>query len=307
MLETKFSDRFKNERFFIPMVSVYTKPLFFKAILPFTRWIGFNYFEIIHSNHYLMAKTMGLRKAFGIDDKTYIFLSTAAKDKLLVKFYDNEKGLETFKSDMKKLKANLVMGPDWFSYKEDPLFARKEVVTKAIELNSACLSIDNLVPTIRGTNFSEMSDFVRYFKDRGVKVFVFAGREYLINLGDRKRAQQEAFLLTQLLVKKFGIRLLLTGCSSPLLHRKLQSVSGFAGQGWLIQAKQRRLLKGNTYVHISNKAFSCNDSDCCRFFRNEDLKNEKCDFSRAIHNLKRINSFLRGQKAFTSQTCLEEF
>jgi hypothetical protein len=307
MLETKLTDKFEYERFFIPMVSVYTKPIFFKAILPFTHWIGFNYFELLHSSRYLLAKTMGLRKAFRIDDKTNIFLSTAAKDKLIVKFYDKENGLETFKSDVKKLKANLVMGPDWFSYKEDPLSTRKEVIRKSIELNSACLGIDNLVPTIRGTNFSEMSDFVKYFKDRGVRIFVFAGREYLINIGDRKRTQQEAFLLTQSLVKSLGIRLLFTGCSSPRLYRKLQSVSGFASQGWLIQAKQRRLLNGNAYVHISNRAFSCYDADCCRFFRREDLKSERCDFYRAIHNLKRINNFLRGQKPLSSQTCLEEF
>ena len=307
MLESKFTRKFENERFFIPMVSVYSRPTLLKAILPFTHWIGFNYFELIQSKFYPLAKNIGLKKTFQIDDETNIFLSTAAKDNKLIKFYDVKNGIETFKSDVTKLGVNLVMGPDWFSYKEDSLSVRKEVIRKAIELNTACLGIDNLVPTIRGTNFSEMAEFIKYFKAKGVNAFVFAGREYLINLGDRKRAQQEAFLLTQILVKTLGIKLLFTGCSSPRLYRELTSVSGFASQGWLIEAKQRRLLKGKTYMRISNDKFFCYDEDCCKFLSRKDLKSERSDILRAIHNLKQINNFLKGQKPLTSQTSLEAF
>jgi hypothetical protein len=307
MSDTDFSDKFKNERFFIPMVSVYTKPTLFKAIQPYTIWIGFNYFQLIHSKYYPLAKAIGLKKTFELDNKTNVFLSTAAKDKQLIKFYNKENGLETFKSDVKKLNVELVMGPDWFSYKEDPLSVRNEVIRKSIELNAGCLSIENLAPTIRGTNFQEMAMFIDAFKRQGVKTFVFTGREYLINLADRKRSQQEVFLLTASLARAKNIKLILTGCSSPRLYEKLSAVWGFASQGWLIEAMQRRLLKGKSYMFISNSNFFCNDSDCCASLSKSDLKSDKCDNLRAIHNLKSINRCLSGQKAVFSQACLEEF
>jgi hypothetical protein len=293
-------------RFFIPVVSVYTEPELLKAIMSHTSWIGFNYLELRNSNRYPFAKARGLRDAFGLDDQTRIFLSTTAKDKRLVRFYDESNGLEKFRSDMLSFGVDLTMGPDWFSYKDDPLSLRQKVVRKSIKLNMDCLDLENLAPTIRGTNFQEMAGFISHFRVQGKKVFVFPGREYLINLADRKRAQREAFSLTATLTRAEGIKLILTGCSSPKLQQRLFAVWGFAGQGWLIQSMQRRLIKDETYVSIFNKRFFCDDPRCCASISINDLKSPRCDSIRAIHNLRRINAALKPMPKI-EQTCLEEF
>lgn len=296
----------EKARFFIPMVSVYTKPEILKAIMPHTSWIGFNYLELRGSKYSILAKARGLRETFCIEDKIKIFLSTTAKDKQLIQFFNKSNGLEKFRSDVQSFGVNLTMGPDWFSYKDDPLDLRKEEVMKSIELTNGCLELENLAPTIRGTNFEEMVSFVEHFKAQGNKVFVFAGREYLINLADRKRAQREAFFLTATLARVEGINLILTGCSSPKLQEKLFAVWGFAGQGWLIQSMQRRLIKGKTYLNIFNPKFSCDNPNCCGLVDINNLKTSDYDSLRATHNLRLINASLKGSPK-SSQACLEEF
>lgn len=295
-----------EKRIFIPMVSVYTNRELMKAILPHTSWIGFNYFELVNSKYYKLAQAKGVSETFGIDDKTKIFLTSTAKDEQLIHFYEELNGLEKFKSDIRSFDVNLAMGPDWFSYKDDPPEVRKETIAKAIELTTGCLEIENIVPAIRGTNFEEMTSFIEHFKAQGKNLFVFTGREYLINLYDRKKAQQEAFFLTASLVRALGIKLILTGCSSPKLQEKLFAVWGFVGQGWFIQAMQRRLIKGKTFMSIFDPRFSCNDARCCGFVDINDLKNGKYDSARAVHNLRRINDSLRETPVY-SQAYLEEF
>jgi hypothetical protein len=295
-----------KNRFFIPMVPPYIKQELLKAVLLHTSWIGFNYLEIRNSRLYPLFKARGIRDTLGIDDKTKIFLSSTAKDKQLIRFYDKSNGIEKFKSDTRSFGIDLLMGPDWFSYKNDPLAVRKEVIRKSVALTLGCLELENLVPTIRGTNFQEMASFVDYFKAQGKNLFVFTGREFLINLADRKRAQQEVFLLTATLARSEGIKLILTGCSSPRLQERLFAVWGFAGQGWLIQSMQRRLIKGKTYLNIFDPKFSCDDPSCCGLITINDLKNAEYDSVRAIHNLRRITASLNGSPRFP-QTCLEEF
>jgi hypothetical protein len=288
------------------MVSVYTKPELLKAVVPHTSWIGFNYLELRTSSLYSFVKARGLREAFEIDNGTRIFLSTTGKDKQLLHFYNELSGLEKFRSDIQNFGIDLAMGPDWFSYKDDPSWLRKESVGKSIELTTGCLDLENIAPTIRGTSFREMAGFIDHFKAQGKQVFVFPGREYLINLADRKRAQREAFSLTATLARAKGIKLILTGCSSPILQERLFAVWGFAGQGWLIQSKQRRLIKGKTYMSIFDNRFSCDDPKCCASISLKDLKNTEHDSARAVHNLRRIIAALKPLPKF-EQTCLEEF
>jgi hypothetical protein len=288
------------------MVSVYTRQEILKSVLPYTNWIGFNYFELIGSKYYSLANALGLRRAFCLDDDTKIFLATTAKDKQLIRFYDDPNWMKKFRSDVRSFAVDLTMGPDLFSYKDDPLTLRKKLVEKSIALTAECLDIQNLAPAIRGTNFEEMAYFINHFKTKGKDLFVFAGREYLINLADRKKAQQEAFTLTANLVRTLDIKMIMTGCSSPRLMEKLFAVWGFAGQGWLIQSNQRRLIKDKTYVSIFDKKFSCHDPHCCCNVTMEQLRNKQYDSVRAIHNLKQINASLKGLPN-APQVSMEEF
>ncbi len=295
-----------KNRVFIPMVQPYISPKIMRLILPYTKWIGFNCFELRHSKFYDQAKRKGLRKTFDISDETKIFLTTVAKDKELIRFYDEPYSLETLKSEISNFDVDMAMGPDWYSYQDDPQEKRKENLERAIELNMSFVDLENVVPTIRGTNFQEVRSFVQPFKSRGKRLFVLTGREYLINRGNRKKAQTELSSLTSAIKESEKIRLIVTGCNSPKLMATLSAVSGFSGLGWLIQSKKRRLIMGKTYLNVSDPRFLCKDSRCCRNLDKDDLKNPEQDSVRAVHNLVKINAQLNAEP-MPSQICLEGF
>lgn len=295
-----------RDRFFIPMVQPYISPKILRCIIPYTKWIGFNFFELRHSKFYQQTKEKSLRNAFGIGNETKIFLTTIAKDKELIRFYAEPNSLDELRSDILDFDVDLAMGPDWFSYKDDPPKKRKENLEKAIELNMRFLDLENVVPTIRGTNFQEVSNFIQRFKTLGRQLFVLTGREYLVNRGDRKKAQTEISSLTSAIVDSERIRIILTGCNSPKLMTALPVVSGFSGLGWLIQSKKRRLIMGKTYFNISDPRFSCKDHRCCANLDKDSLKDQEHDSVRAVHNLLMINAYLKTEP-FLSQTYLEGF
>lgn len=295
-----------KNRFFLPMVPPYLKPPVLQHIMKNTSWIGFNRFELRHSRFYYDLKRKGLRNYFGIPDCIKIFLSSIAKDEELIRFFSDPNWLENFKGDIKDFDVDVAMGPDWFSYKDDLLSQRRRNVEKAIDLNIALLELENVVPTITGTSIEEFTTFVKPFKSQGKTLFVLPGREYLVNLGDRKRAQLEFSSLTSALTKSEKVELIITGCNSPKLMEMLTTALGFSGLGWLIQARQRRLIMGKVYLSIFDPVFFCNDLSCCGAIRKEDLRNPENDSIRAVHNLRRINATL-GNTSRLSQAYLEVF
>jgi hypothetical protein len=292
----------ENDRFFIPMVPPYINPKILKDVQQYTDWIGFNLFELRHSKFYNSAKKKSIRDTFEIDDKKKIFLTSITKDKELKRFYDKHNWIEEFKSDVRDFDVNMAMGPDWFSYKGGP----KDNIQKAIELNMNFLDLEIIVPTIRGTNFQEVKSFIEPFKALGRTLFVFTGREYLVNLADRKRAQFEFFSLTSKMTRIEKIKLIVTGCNSPKLQESLPAVLGFAGLGWLIQSRQRRLIMGKIYKSIFDPKFSCVDPSCCASIDKKALAKPENDSVRATHNLRKINANLKERSTF-SQTYLPGF
>ena len=294
----------QEDRFFIPMIPPYIESKVLLNVLQNSKWIGFNLFELRHSRFYRDIKNKGLKDTFGIDDDTKIFLASIAKDEQLKDFFGHLNWLEEFRSDIIDFDVDIVMGPDWFSYKEDSLAQRRANIERATSLNMGLLDLENVVPTIRGTSVQEFRAFIEPFKAQGKTLFVLTGREYLINLGDRKKAQLEFSSSTSVIVQSEKIRLLVTGCNSPKLMEMLPTVSAFSGLGWLIQSRQRRLIMGKTYLSIFNPKFFCHDSNCCAAMSKKELKNPENDSVRAIHNLRRINANL-GMKSNFSQICLE--
>jgi hypothetical protein len=296
----------QRNRFFIPMVPPYVSQELLKEMLQHTNWIGFNRFEVRHSKFYDEAKKRGLRDTFKIDDGTSIFLTSTAKDEELIRFYGQNSCFEELKSDIINFDVNMAMGPHWFVYKKDPPERRKKDIKKAFELNMSFSDLENVLPTIHGTKFQEIRRFVEPFKAQGKKLFVLPGREYLINLEDREKAQREFSFLTSTTARAEKIDLIVTGCNSPKLQESLPAVLGFAGLGWLIQSKQRRLIMGKKYVSIFDPRFFCNDSDCCALIHKKDLTKPENDSVRAIHNLRQINACLEERPKF-SQTYLGDF
>jgi hypothetical protein len=297
---------YAKSRFYIPMVSPYLKLGMLQDILKHTLWIGFNIFELKHSKFYDNVKSKGLKDAFGINDDVKVFLTSITKDQNLINFFGHPNWLKEFRSDIMDFNVDMAMGPDWFSYKEDSFKQRKANIKKAIELNMGLLDLENVAPPIRGTSLEEFRSFVAPFKAQGKTFFIFAGREYLINLGDRKKAQLEFSSLTSVITQLEKVRLVVTGCNSPKLMETLPTVSGFSGLGWLIQSRQRRLIMGKTYLNIFDPKFFCNDNGCCAAISKKDLKNPENDSIRAIHNLRRINANLGNISEF-SQAYLGDF
>jgi hypothetical protein len=288
----------KENRYFIPIVPVHIKPEVLKNIMPYTNWIGFNLFDLRGSKFYDAVKRKGIRDTFEIDDGKRIFLASTGKDEKLVPFYDNQDGIEQFRADVKDFDADMVMGPDWFVYEDQLPEDRRKNIAKAIELNKECIDLENVVPNIHGTNFQEIRSFIESFKEHGKRLFVMAGRGRLINLGNRKKSQNRFSSLTSTIVTYEKIRLIVTGCNSPKLQENLPAVSAFAGLGWLIQARNRRLIMGKTYRRIFDPGFFCDDFSCCASLSKEELARKEKESARAIHNLKRIVQSLTARPAF---------
>ena len=292
MVETSPEERLKSlkkERSFIPLFPVYIKHDILESMLPYSNWIGFNYFELRRRKFYDDVKRRGIRKTFNIDDKKKIFLTSTNNDKAIEKFYDHE-GIVTFKSDVKAFDATMVMGPDWYIYEDMNPSQRNESIEKAIRLNQECIDLGNIVPNIHGTNPQEIGRFVEPFKAQGINAFVMPGREYLINRYYRKRDQAKFSALTSTISRLEKIDLIVTGCSSPKLMFDLPDVSSFVSLGWLVQARCRRLIMGKTYMRILDPRFHCEDSRCCATFTKEELVKQENESFRAIHNLNKINS-----------------
>ena len=296
----------EGNRFFIPMVPPQIKPETLLAVSLHTSWIGINLFQLKHSSFYEKAKSKGVRDAFGINDKIKIFLTTINDDNYLVNYFNKSSWFEELKSDLNGFSADMVMGPDWFSYREDSPELRNRNIKKAIDLNLMFTYQENIIPTIRGNYSQEIKRFIKPFKEIGKNLFVFTGREYLINLGDRKRSEFELLSLTSNIVRNEKVKLIVTGCSSPRQQENLPDVFGFSGLGWLINAKRRMLISGKTYRWLSSPIFSCADPDCCNSMNKSELAQSKNDSIRAIHNLKAIIARLNTAKHM-QQSCLGDF
>jgi hypothetical protein len=280
-----------NPPFFIPQVSVYTKKNTIDRVQQISNWIAFNYFELLHSKYYGHAKQKGIHQTFGISPGKHIFLTTADHDERLLHFYNNA-GVQMFKKDVLLLGADLIMGLDWFAYQDDTLSERKKSIERGIELTKNCLDVPNLIPTIQGTNFKEVTDFIQVFKKHGNTRFVLPIRGQMLNFGCRKKSQNTAALLTSTVVRQENIKLFVTGCNSPGLMQRMPSVYGFIGQGYLIQAKQRRLIMGKRYFPIMHPVFSlCCNSCCFGLSKSEICKNE-FESNRVVHNLIQIRNSL---------------
>lgn len=278
----------KKDRYFIPLVPPYVNPSVLKGVMPYTTWIGLNLFDMRDSKFYAAAKRNGIKAAFGIDEDKRIFLTSTGRDENLIPFYDEQNGIDQFISDVTDFDVDIAMGPDWFVYEDQPSNERRKNIAKAIELNEKCIDLENFVPNIHGTTFQEIETFIKPFKQQGKTLFVMAGRGRLINLGNRKRSQKSFSFLTSTIIRCEDIRLIVTGCSSPKLQEDMPGVSGFVGLGWLIQARNRRLIMGKTFTRISDPRFFCHDSSCCASISKEELAKPERESNRAIHNLKRI-------------------
>jgi hypothetical protein len=281
-----------KDRYFIPLVPSYVRPNVLKSVMPFTEWIGFNLFELRSSKFYPIAKKKGIRDTFEIDDQKRIFVTSTGKDERLIPFYNEHDGISQFRSDITDFDVDMAMGPDWFVYEDSPPYERNKNIARAMELNESCIDLENVIPNVHGTNLQEVKCFIEPFKQRGKRLFIMAGRGRLINFGNRKKSQRNFSSLTSTVVECEKIQLIVTGCNSPKQQENLPHVSGFAGLGWLIQARNRRLIMGKTYRRISDEDFFCNDSDCCSSLSKEELAKTEHEPQRAIHNLKRINNSL---------------
>jgi hypothetical protein len=293
----------EEKRYFIPLISVYTRGILLRDILPHVDWIGFNYFELKRSKYFRMAKEKGIRDTFGIDDEKKIFLASTAKDEELEQFYFGLNGIDVFKSDVTDFNVDRAMDPDWFIYCDQPRSEREKNSNIALQLNEQCISLENVVPNIHGTDFQEIRNFVEHFKKQGKLEFVIPGREYLINLDDRRRSQREFSFLTSTIAKEERISIITTGCSSPKLQESLPAVSGFVGLGWLIQARCRRLIFGKTFRNLFDPTFFCHDLDCCGSLDKLELAKPEHDSNRAIHNLRKIQSLMVKRPKYP-QCCL---
>jgi hypothetical protein len=277
-----------KDRYFIPLVPPHIRPNVLKSIMPHTDWIGFNLFDLRGSKFYAIAQKRGIKTAFGIGEDKKIFLTSTGKDEKLIPFYNRQNGIDQFRSDVINFDVDMAMGPDWFVYEDQPPNERKKNIRRSIELNEKCVDLENVIPNIHGTTFQETKAFIKTFKGQGKTLFVMAGRGRLINLGNRKRSQRSFSSLTSTIVRCEEIRLIITGCSSPKLHNDMPDVSGFVGLGWLIQARNRRLIMDRTYRRIFDPHFFCHDSSCCASLSKEELAKPDHEPNRAIHNLRRI-------------------
>lgn len=302
-LSTKIHGLDERNRYFIALVPVHTSQNILEKILLHIKWIGFNIFDLRGSKFYSVAKERGIRDAFNIGDDKKIFLTSTQKDEQLERFYEGSNGIAVFKSDVVDFDVDMAMGPDWYVYCDQPPDERRKHLKKALDLNEKCVELENVAPNVHGTNFREMTEFIELFKAQGKSIFVIPGREYLINLDDRKKSQREFSSLTSTIAREERIKIIITGCSSPKLQENLPDVSGFAGLGWLIQARCRRLVFGKTYRSLFDPAFSCNDPNCCGSFDRYELARPERDATRAIHNLRKIQSQLVERPKF-SQSCL---
>jgi hypothetical protein len=291
-----------KDRFFIPLIPAHIRPGVLKGIMPHTNWIGLNLFDLRRSRFYAAAKKKGIRPAFGIDEDKRIFLTSTGKDEELIPFYDEHNGIDQFRSDVIDFDIDAAMGPDWFVYEDQPPNERRKSIEKAIEFNERCIDLENVIPNIHGTTFQEIETFVKPFKEQGKTLFVMAGRGRLINLGNRKESQRSFSSLTSTITRCENIRLIITGCSSPKLQEGMPDVSGFVGLGWLIQARNRRLILDKTYTRLSDPLFFCRDSNCCASLSKEELAKPDHEPKRAIHNLRRIVNSLTTRPKFCQES-----
>jgi hypothetical protein len=284
----------RKERYFIPLVTPYINPDVLKEILPHTNWIGFNLFEMQGCRKfYLTAKNKGIREVFGIDDSKKIFLSSTAEDEKLISFYDKKDGIQQFREDVIDFDVDMAMGPDYFAYEDKPLSERKACIEKAIDLNMKIVDLENVVPTIQGTNLKEIRTFVEPFKRIGKTQFIIPGRGRLINLGNKKKSQRDFYSLISAVVETERIELIVTGCNSPKQIENMPAVLAFAGKGWLIDARRRLLIcDDKTYRYISDPRFLCKDSACCNSLSKDELSKTENESIRAKHNLRRISRSL---------------
>jgi hypothetical protein len=277
------------------MVPANIKPDVLNSLVPFTDWIGFNLFDIRKSKMYATIQGKGIRSTYNINDKTRIFISSTAEDEQLVKYYNQPNAIERLKKDIVNFGVDLVMGPDWFVYEDQPLSVRRKNLAKAISLNQQCVDVENIAPNIHGTNLAEATSFIEPFKKQGKQLYVMAGRGRLINFGERKKSQRNFAFLTSAINSNEKVKLIVTGCSSPKLQEMLTAVTGFASLGWLIQSRLRRLIMHKTYRSIFDRMFVCKDYDCCAMVPKKELAQSIHDKRRAIHNLKKITAGLANQ------------
>jgi len=274
-------------RSFIPQFSSYVDDSFLNDMLPHTNWIGFNYFDLLHNRIFPKVKKHGIRDVYNISDKKKIFLSTTEKDELLINYYNNQNGLNDFILNVEELDADLVMGPDWFVYEKMGIQEKTRHITKASLMNQKCLSCDKIIPNIHGTNIHELSEFIKPFKELGSDLFVLPGREYFRRKGDVKNSQKQFYGFTSYLKRIEEVELLVTGISSPRVHRYLSDVKYFVGQGWDIQAAFRQIIDDLTFKKIVNGLEL--DQNIVENVSLNELLDEEYDSLRALYNLIKIN------------------
>jgi hypothetical protein len=161
---------------------------------------------------------------------------------------------EELTEDFNGLSPDIIMGPDWFCYRSDRPEISAQRIKKAIDLNMEFIGYENFVPTIRGNYCQETKRFVEPFKKLGKNWFVFTGREYLVNRGDRKRSELAIASITSTLAREEKIKLIVTGCSSPRQQEKLKYVAGFAGLSWLIRSREK-VTQGKKLLHFPTQLF----------------------------------------------------
>lgn len=251
-----------------------------------TNNLAFNYFLLKRRGFYDKIKKRGIKDFFKIKDGKKVYLITNYFDEIITPFYVKNNGLNRFKEDVINFQPDYVMGPDWFLYWSFSPLKRREELVYSQNLNLECIDLKGFIPNLQGLSLSEISFFIEPFIQLGFHDYIVSGRERLINYGERKNTQQQFFSLIHQLSKKNNIDLMVTGCNSLSLMKKMFMVKSCFGFGWAIQAKQRRLIENSKFLSIFNKNFKPCSLNCCINKNIKEIASKENDINRYIHNIR---------------------
>ena len=281
-------------RFFVPLIPSHSDIELVDEIQSKTDWIGFNIFNLMKSSLFKDIMKYGLKDTYGINENKKIFLTTTELDDFLIEYFNKANKLSEFINIIQNIDADKVMGPDWFVYEDMPQCERHANILYAYALNQKCLKCEKIIPNIHGATLNEMIKFTKPFIEQGINQFVLPGREYFINLGDRKKARNQFYGFTSYLTRIHKINLIVTGLSSPKIQNYLLDVNGFTSLGWLIQARKRRLISDYTYKQLSND-FELDRNIVPENLDSKEISKKEYNYLRAKYNLIKINEKINNQ------------
>lgn len=296
------SRELEARRFFIPIVLPRFSSDMMRSIFYYSKVIAFNYYSLRgYPKIFKEASSKGIRDTFSIPEDKKILLLTTEHDHKIDKFLKG-KGIEEFKKDVENFSPDAFMSPDLWAYDEDGEEKNYKMVNWAIELANSCNDIEGMIPNIHGVSFSHQNLFVEHFKEMGYRTFIRPGREYLINTKNRKRDELRLSSFVDYLTKKHGIKIIVTGCSSPRQHKIVNEAIGFAGLGYYINAMKRRLLVNGKSMYVFDKKFRCERGICCKAIPGKMLAEKKYDVNRVVHQLVEINESLKEKTIFVQKS-----